>query len=199
MSQVSLDQLVQESSKPFLTHSMSRNFNSYAGVDIRVMVDGEVDGKVQSISVKTYKDDSNVWKAAVTLIRLQLDDGIGNFPDFVDVIQVLGANEYGASCVLFELHDCVVESVSTGFSIDDLVVEENYTLRANKFVKGRPIRVIDLKNAQMIKSLHTKHIERVESDTVKALMDKAIDVTSEEPVPYIQALTKLLEKYKVVI
>lgn len=194
-----VEKLVEaEPRKPVTTHQLMRQFTSFSGVDVRTLINGENDGLVQAISFGRVKQDGQ-WITQGSIIRLCLDIGAGTLPDHIDHIQVIGSNEYGASAIFFEVHDVEIIACGSGVSIDDMVIEEQYTFSAREFKPGRSLTKTDFAKATRYQPVHVKRTVTPDDPERKALIEQAVEATAKEPSYFIQELAELLTRYKVIL
>lgn len=148
--------------------SLSRTYVNFGGVDIRVLIDGKVHNNIQAVSVNAKEDSTHVDIVVLCL------DACGLLPTKISSVVLVAANEYGRSSILYGLEDLTKQNYQIDIAVDDLVVEEKYVYRTERFVSGNALVPTNLEKISQGKSildvvsesvLHHKH------DLTKAFND----------------------------
>lgn len=170
--------------------AISSQFTSFAGIDIRVFVNGSSLPAIQAIDYTRYKMEQE-WVADGEFVILLLNDP-NPLPDHIESISVMAANEYDKMVIVFELEDVEIISVSSGVSVDDMVLEQSYKFHAKRFIKGHIIKDAP-SMATFAKKFHVQRVKLAQSP----LVAQAIEQTQDEPDSFLNDLTKLLMRYKI--
>jgi hypothetical protein len=130
---------------------------------------------------------------------LCLDDGVGRLPDEIGDIQLVAVNEYGAMTLLWGLKNVRIMACGSGISIDDMVIEEQYTYVAEEFIPGRKLKLQDFSVSRGSRTVHTKRVEINDSPEKKAMIEEAVALTADEPSDLLTDIVRVLDRHKVIL
>lgn len=114
-------------------------YTFFGGTDIRVLINGIVEGTIQEISFKRENIDQIQETILVDIISLCLTQ-VNKLPDNIKSLVLVAANEYGNSCIVYGFENLRKCTHSLGISVNDMVVEETYVYKASKYVDGVVLR-----------------------------------------------------------